>query len=164
MRRLHLLRHAHAAPTGKYRDRDRPLTSAGREAAALVGRALAARGDAIDVALCSDAIRARETLETALETSGATPEIRLESAIYQAECDELAALLRALPDEARNVLLVGHNPAVAEFAAAFAESGAEADLDRLNRMFPPAALAVFAVETPWSELSWRGGRLLAFLS
>ena len=164
MRRLHLLRHAHAVPTGKYRDHDRPLTVAGREAAAHVGRALAARGDAIDVALCSDAARTRETLDVVLNTCGAAPELQLEPGIYQAECDELAALLRALPDDVRNVLVVGHNPGVAEFAVAFAGGGPTPDLARLNRFFPPAALAVFEIETPWSELSWKGGQLLAFLS
>jgi phosphohistidine phosphatase len=164
MRRLYLLRHAHAVPTGKYRDRDRPLTVAGREIAAHVGRTLAARGEAVDIALCSDAARTRETLEVVLKASGASPELRLESGIYQAECDELATLVRDLPEEVRTVLVVGHNPAVAEFAVAFAGGGATGDLDRLSRFFPPAALAVFEVETPWSELSWKGGRLLAFLS
>jgi phosphohistidine phosphatase len=164
MRHLYLLRHAHAVPMGKYRDHERPLTVAGREAAAHVGRALAARGGAIDIALCSDAARTRETLDLVLKTAGAKPELQLEPGIYQAECDELAALLRAVPDDARAVLAVGHNPAVAEFAAAFAGGGATADLDRLKRFYPPAALAVFEVGTPWSELSWKGGQLLAFLS
>jgi len=164
MRRLYLLRHAHAAPTGKYRDHDRPLTVAGREAATHVGRALAARGNAIDLALCSDAARTRETLDAVLKASGSKPELRMESGIYQAECDQLASLLREAPEDYKNVLAVGHNPAVAEFAVAFAREGETADMDRLRRFFPPAALAIFEVETPWSELSWRGGRLLAFLS
>ncbi|MCW2284983.1 phosphohistidine phosphatase [Rhodoblastus acidophilus] len=164
MRRLHLLRHAHAAPPGKYRDHERPLTTAGRAAAAQVGRALTARGDLIDIALCSDAARARETLDLVLETSGATPELRLERGIYQADCEEIAALLRVLPDEVRTVLVVGHNPGVGEFAAAFAGGGSTPDLDRLNRFFPPAALASFEIAAPWNELSWKGGQLLAFLS
>jgi phosphohistidine phosphatase len=164
MRRLYLLRHAEAAPSGAYRDHERPLTPAGREAAAHVGGALAVRGERIDLALCSDAARTRETLDLVLGASGANPEIRLEPTIYQAERCHLMELLRALPDEIRTVLAVGHNPAFAEFSSLFAGAGPPADIDRLNRYFPPAALAVFKVERPWGELLWRNGELLAFLA
>ncbi|MBB4198556.1 hypothetical protein CCR94_18660 [Rhodoblastus sphagnicola] len=162
--RLYLLRHAEAVPSGRYRDHERPLTPAGRAAATRVGGALAARGDRIDLTLCSDALRARETLDLVLAASGARPEVRLEPGLFQAERGELMAFFRALPDEVEHVLAVGHNPAFAEFAALFTGGGQRGDIDRLNRFFPPAALAAFDVKTQWSELSWSGGELLAFLS
>ncbi|MCW2315452.1 phosphohistidine phosphatase [Rhodoblastus acidophilus] len=162
--RLYLLRHADAVQSGKYRDHERPLTPAGREAAGRIGDALAARGERIDLALCSDALRARETLDLALAACGANPELRLAPRLYRAEGDDVLDLLRALPDEAETVLAVGHNPAFAEFAVLFAGRGPSADMDRLKRYFPPAALAAFDVKTPWSEMSWSGGELLAFLA
>jgi phosphohistidine phosphatase len=164
MRRLYLLRHAEAVPSGQHRDHQRPLAPSGRAAAARVGDALAARGDSIDLALCSDAVRTRETLDLVLGASGAAPEARVQPEIYQAESDGLMALCRALPEQARNVLVVGHNPAVAEFAVLFAGLGPLADMDRLNRFFPPAGLAVFRVGSPWGELMWKSGELLAFLA
>ena len=164
MRRLYLLRHAEAIPSGKFRDHERPLAPSGRAAAARIGSALAARGESIDLALCSDAVRTRETLDLVLDASGARPRARVEPAIYLAESDELMALVRALPEESRNVLVVGHNPGCAEFAASFAGAGAHAEMDRLNRFFPPAGLAVFRVGTVWGELMWKSGELLAFLA
>lgn len=167
MRRLFLLRHAEAVPPGKYRDHERPLTANGREAAAHVGGALAVRGDRIDLALCSDSARTRETLDLALGASGARPEVRLEPALYQADRGDLMEMLRALDQDTENgpenVLVVGHNPAMAEFAVLFTGSGEAADVARLNRFFPPAALAIFEIEAPWSGLLWNGGRLLAYL-
>ncbi len=164
MHRLFLLRHAEAIPTGRNRDHERPLTHAGREAAAHVGGALAVRGESVDLALCSSSARTQETLELALGASGAAPEIRMEPAIYQAERGELMALLRDLPESASSVLLVGHNPAIAEFAALFGGSGDPEALDRLHRFYPPAALAIFDVEAPWRDLRWGGGILRAYLT
>jgi phosphohistidine phosphatase len=163
MRRLCLLRHAEAVHGGKYRDHERPLTSAGRQAATHVGGALAVRGEHIDLALCSDSARTRETLVLVLGASGAQPELRLEPSLYLAERGELMELFRALPVDAENVLAVGHNPAFAEFAALFTGAGASGDIKRLKSFFPPAALAIFDVAAPWSEISWNGGELVAYL-
>ena len=72
------------------------------------------------------------------------------------------ALVRTLPQQFRNVLVVGHNPGCAEFAASFAGAGAHAEMDLLNRFFC-RGLAVFRVGTVWGELMWKSGELLAFL-
>jgi phosphohistidine phosphatase SixA len=69
-KRLVLLRHASAAAgaSGGAPDRERPLDARGREQAARAGARLAALGWAADLALCSPARRARETLELAPTT------------------------------------------------------------------------------------------------
>ena len=66
---LVLVRHAQAAYN--YPDRARPLTKAGRDQAARLGVTLAREIGAFDVAVSSDAQRARETFAAILACAGA---------------------------------------------------------------------------------------------
>ena len=76
--------------------------------------ALAARGFRPERALVSPARRARETLagvRAALATLAAAEE---DEALYLASPGRLLARLQRLPDATSQVLLVGHNPGLAE--------------------------------------------------
>ena len=66
---LVLVRHAQAAYN--YPDRARPLTDAGRDQATRLGATLAREVGAFDVAVSSDAQRARETFAAILARAGA---------------------------------------------------------------------------------------------
>jgi phosphohistidine phosphatase len=175
MRRLLLFRHAEAVHSSKYSDRERPLTAAGRLHAARIGAALADRGETVDLALVSDSLRTRETLELALAAYGQESgklsmpdrklarEIRFETALYHAERRDLMSTLRALPNSIETFMIVGHNPAIAEFAAQFAGSGDAEGLSRLALGFPPGALAIFDCEGEWRQTRWGHGDLKHFL-
>ncbi|HMC64868.1 MAG TPA: histidine phosphatase family protein, partial [Gemmataceae bacterium] len=63
MHMLHLLRHAKSSWKGHVEDHERPLNRRGREAARRVGRQLPAATGALDLALCSSALRTRQTLD-----------------------------------------------------------------------------------------------------
>ena len=62
--------------------------------------------------------------------------------MYAASDDELLTVVRELPDDAGNVVLVGHNPGIEELASLL--SG------RWTQM-PTSALAVITLSGPWSD-------------
>ncbi|WP_225767001.1 histidine phosphatase family protein [Inquilinus sp. Marseille-Q2685] len=163
MKTLILLRHAKsdwADPT--LADHDRPLAARGRDAAPRMGAWLKAHGPMPDLALCSTATRARQTLALALEALGAAPETRFDRGLYLAGGAGVLARLRRAPDEAETVLLVGHNPDLEQLARRLAATGDEAARTRLAEKYPTAGLAV--IELPvdrWAEAG-PGGRLVAF--
>lgn len=160
MKRLLLVRHGPAAgkaPGGT--DRDRPLTPEGRRAVEAIALRLKAVGATADLALCSTARRARETLDILL-AERPLPEVELEDALYLADAKSLQRRLRELPTAARSVLLVGHNPSLHELAAMLAGPGGEAIAEGL----PAAGAVVFDVEGEWSDLAPGTTRLRAFYS
>ena len=62
-------------------------------------------------------------------------------------------------------MIVGHNPAISEFASRFAGAGERSALARLERGFPPSGLAIFNVDVDaWRKLRWDGGELTLFLT
>jgi phosphohistidine phosphatase len=165
MRRLLLFRHAEAVHSDKYSDRERPLTPAGRDKAAKVGAFLAETQQRIGVVLVSDSVRTRETWDLAQAAYGGTPEVRFERKLYSAERRDLMAMARDLPDSVEFAMILGHNPAVGEFAAHFAGSGKRDALARLARGFPPGGLAILDADVEeWRKLRWSAGDLSLFLT
>lgn len=115
MDRLILLRHGKAeadAPSGQ--DFDRALTSRGRSDVALVARYLAEAGHAPDLALVSPAVRAKETWEAAAPFF---PNARVEWAPMLYHIDPQGILDLAKDQEAKTIMVVGHNPGLGELAA-----------------------------------------------
>lgn len=154
MRRLLLLRHGEAlpgAPEGS--DRDRPLSPHGRRSASAVAAYMEREGILPDLALCSTAQRARETLEPVCRRAHAL-ETRFEDELYLASDASLASRLERLDAAASRVLLVGHNPGISGLALWL-------DPDARDRLrMPPAALAILALRVDgWSDLCRGSARL-----
>ncbi|CAM5521015.1 Histidine phosphatase family protein OS=Streptomyces alboniger OX=132473 GN=CP975_07550 PE=4 SV=1 [Streptomyces alboniger] len=111
--------------------------------AAEAGRRLTDTGLSFDMALCSTATRTRETWKLAVHEFAHRPKTVYEERIYEASPGELIALLNETPDDAQNVLLVGHNPGVQGLADILAGSAEGDARDRMSlRGFPAAAFAV----------------------
>ena len=83
----------------------------------------------------------------------------MEPAAYLAEADELLELLRAAPDDARTLVLVGHNPGVQRLALLLAAADAAVSDDVLSSGFPTAAAVVLAHDGPWSALDAGGSQV-----
>lgn len=146
-RTLLLLRHASAGVALGRTDHARGLSAEGMAEAAAAGRALADHTP--DLVVCSSAMRAQQTAACLQLTT--TPV--LDPEVYLATADGLLARIRQVPDTVSTLLLVGHNPGLGELAATLDDD------PRLQRGFPTAALAVFALgEEPWAEV--RSGRLV----
>ncbi len=122
---LVVLRHAKADRPTRVADIDRPLTERGHADAAAAGAWLAARGYRPDLVLCSPAKRTRQTWRAvALACTGShEPDVHYEPDLYQGGVAEALDLVRGAPDEARTLLLIGHNPTVSMLSALLSDEG-----------------------------------------
>jgi phosphohistidine phosphatase len=121
MKTLVILRHAKAQPDAPRGDHARTLTARGERDAAAAGRIVAELVGVPDAIVTSDAARARQTAEIAAGVIGFEAPLTIEPSIYDADVDDLLAVVRALSDTAARVVIVGHNPGFADLAAALAE-------------------------------------------
>lgn len=157
------MRHAQAqdvAPT----DRDRALTDRGARDAAAAGRWLADHGFAPDHAVVSPAVRTRQTWQALVDAAAWECAPDLEPALYQAGAEAALDLVRLVPDDVRDVLVLGHNPTIGHVATLLSDGTGDREAALLMAEgHPPAALAVFDVEEAWAQLSWGDGRLTSFV-
>jgi phosphohistidine phosphatase len=157
-RRLILLRHA-KSDWPDVADHERPLAKRGRRDAPAAGRWLAESGLYPDAVICSTALRARETWALAAtglsETGAEPPPARFEPRVYEASALGLLMLVREFDPAWRTVLVVGHNPGLAELTAGLAG-------DDEPRAFPTAFAAVLALPGEWAEAEPGTARLLEF--
>ncbi|MFN4157747.1 MAG: SixA phosphatase family protein [Gemmobacter sp.] len=115
MKRLILTRHAKSAWDDPLTpDHDRPLNERGKVAAADLGQWLASRGYVPGQVLCSDALRTRKTWSGIAPALPGTPILDLKPTLYNAGPDVMLAVLRHA--SADTVMMIGHNPGIAEFA------------------------------------------------
>ncbi len=149
-KRLILTRHAKSSwDNANLADRDRPLNARGRAAAVDLGLWLASRGYVPDEVICSDATRTRETWEAIAPSLPGAPAARLTEKLYQAGPDVMLAMLRHASGD--TVLMLGHNPGIAEFAQRLV---LRAPLNGEFQRYPTAATLV--VEFPidnWADLA-----------
>jgi phosphohistidine phosphatase len=161
-RRLFLLRHAKSSwKQPELADHDRPLAKRGRRAADAIARHMREQDIAPELVLCSTARRARETLER-IQPALATAPVRHEPELYGASAAELLERVRGVPDGVASVLLIGHNPAIAQLALDLA--GPSPQRDDLGAKFPTGALATLVVPAAsWRGLGRDGAELVAFV-
>jgi phosphohistidine phosphatase len=116
MKRLILTRHAKSSWDDPLTpDHYRPLNERGKAAAADLGVWLASRGYVPGEVLCSDALRTRKTWSGLAPALPGTPILNLKPALYHAGPDVMLAVLRHATADC--VMMIGHNPGIAEFAA-----------------------------------------------
>jgi phosphohistidine phosphatase len=103
------------------------------------------------------------------------PAVFFEPDVYEASASSLLDLLRRLPPATGTVLVVGHYPALPDLAVALAGKDAAESrevsglapataLGRMRAKFPTAAIAVLAVNGPWSELAAGRALLTSFVT
>ena len=146
MKTLLILRHAKSSwgdPT--LADHERPLNARGERDAPRMGQLAREERLSPELIISSDAVRARLTAEAMAEAIGYRHQILLDARLYHAGPAEILAVVRSVvEDDASTVLIVGHNPGLAELVAQL--TGEPED-------FPTAALA--RIDLPidsWSEL------------
>lgn len=137
-------------------DSARPLNARGRRAATALGTWLRAQNLHPDQILCSSSVRTQETC-TSLKLDTA-PELL--DTLYLAEASQMLTVLRRATGTL--VLMLGHNPGIAEFASLLLS--APPDHDRFDD-YPTGAtlLARFDI-ADWSALQPGTGTVLHFLT
>nr|WTB30277.1 histidine phosphatase family protein [Streptomyces sp. NBC_00830] len=161
-RRIVLLRHA-KAEWSQDSDHERPLAERGRKDAPVAGRKLVDSGIVIDLALCSTAVRTRETWKLAVHEMPHRPKTVYEERLYEASLGELIALLNETPDDVRNLLIIGHNPSMHAVADALAGSAEGETMARMTRGgFPTAAFAVIEFSGSWKGVEHGVGKLVEY--
>ncbi|MGW1654223.1 SixA phosphatase family protein [Streptomyces atratus] len=161
-RRIVLLRHA-KAEWSQDSDHERPLAERGRKDAPVAGRKLVDSGIVLDLALCSTAVRTRETWKLAVHEMPHRPRTVYEERLYEASPGQLIALINETPDDVHNLLVIGHNPGMRAVADALSESAEGDALARMNRGgFPTAAFAVVEFSGSWKGVEHGVGKLVEY--
>ncbi|GAA4403183.1 SixA phosphatase family protein [Tsukamurella soli] len=126
-----LLRHGKSSYPDDVEDQDRPLASRGTRQAALAGSWIRSQGLDVDLVLCSPATRTRQTLEL----SGIDARVEYVKKLYGATGSQIVDIVHAKAGTAKTVLVVGHDPGLAEAAV-------QLDPTFTYTKFPTSAFAV----------------------
>lgn len=162
--RLVVMRHAKAEPYATT-DHARRLTDRGRSDARAAGRHLAEAGLVPDHALVSDARRTRMTWDEVSDVLGCGDVAHHDRTVYGGGVDAIMEAVSVVPAGCRTVMLVGHNPTAAHLCHSLDDgNGASDAVSGLLRGFPTAALVVFELAVPWSDLGPETGRVVDFWS
>ena len=151
---LVLARHARARGDAAT-DATRELSLEGHTDAAAMGRWLARAGHEFGLVVSSSATRTRQTWG-GIQTSGVEAgQVRFDERVYAADPALLLDVLAEIPDQVRNVLVIGHAPTIPELAELLADPAASdtAALETLRSSFPSGCMAVLTVKEPWSALT-----------
>ncbi len=160
MKRLILTRHAKSSwddPLSP--DHDRPLNERGKAAAADLGQWLDSRGYVPGEVLCSDAVRTRKTWAGISAALPGTATLELKPALYHAGAEVMLAVLKHASADV--VMMIGHNPGIAEFASKLV---ANAPLNPDFGRYPTGATLVvdFAISS-WADVSLGSGVTVDFV-
>jgi len=163
-KRLILLRHAKSAwDNPSIADFERPLSNRGRKAAPLVGAYLGRRGLVPGLVLTSSAKRAVETLDLVSAGWQIKPTVRKLKSLYLAMPREMLRRVQAVGKEPDCVMLVGHNPGIADLANWLCSQGKAEPRANLARKFPTGAVAVIDFDVDdWAEVDAEAGNLVEF--
>jgi phosphohistidine phosphatase len=166
MRRLILMRHARASRPNATPDFERTLEASGEASATLVRHWLAANLPRPDFALISAARRTRETFDV-LSGGMAGTFVEFEPRLYNADYRDILDLVREVPDSARTLFVLGHNPGIADMAFRLANrrESDQSALENLARYVPTASFALLTLPPtmPWAKLELGSAKLMRFL-
>lgn len=150
MKTLYLLRHAHtfAAAPPLLGDHERILTPQGTKEALAVGRFMQGNEFFPDFVLSSSSVRTIQTARlifgTLFTQVGAKIASHFDRKLYQASAEALLGEIQGMDDSIGKLLVVAHNPGIAELA------GSLGHIDS----YAPATLTVFKSGCKsWAEFS-----------
>lgn len=160
--RLIVMRHAKAEPFASS-DHDRVLLPRGVADAQAAGRWAAASDVLPDYAVVSSAARTQGTWSAFAAGSGCATEPVTDRSLYGTGTDGALEIIRTVPEDARTVMLLGHNPTM-EYLVHLLDDG-EADpklFAGVSAGYPTSALTVLDVSGPWSAVEMASARIIKF--
>ena len=154
MKTLLVLRHAKSSwDDPALDDHARPLSKRGQRDAPRMGELVRQYALTPDVVISSDALRARLTAEAVAEAARYPGEILLDPHLYMAGPADILSLLPRVQENAKTVMIVGHNPGLEQLVEQL--TGTRQDL-------PTAALAQIGLPIDqWRDFKrWMRGTLV----
>lgn len=157
--RLILMRHAKSAwDDPGLDDHARTLNGRGRRSAEALGHWLAAQGHIPDAVLSSDSTRTRETWAHMAPAFDAPPTPQWVSDLYLARAQTLLNTLQRA--KGQTVLVIAHNPGIAQFAEMILARGLS---HPRFRDYPTGATLIAAFDAPnWRAVDWHQGQPVDF--
>ena len=153
MKSVILFRHGKSDWDAVYNtDHNRPLAKRGIKAAKRMGEYLADLDQMPDLVISSTAVRAKTTVQLAMETGEWSSEFKLDRSIYGGSSGTLLDLLYNINDSMGVACLVGHEPTFSSFISNCTNSG--------WIRFPTASMARLDFEvSAWKEIRFGQGTL-----
>ena len=156
------MRHGKAEPYAAT-DHARELTARGRRDATDAGDYLAAAHLVPDYAVVSTAARTRSTWDEVSEACESEAEVVFDDRLYAGGVQDVIEMLHVVPEAARTVIFVGHNPTAAYLAHVLDDGNGEtAAVTEMLHGYPTSALTVLEFDLPWSDLTEGAGRVRHF--
>lgn len=145
MKTLLMMRHAKSSwSNSNLSDYERPLNKRGKRDAPRMGTLLKQQNLTPQLIIASSAERALSTAEAVALTSDYEGEIQYTRRFYHADPEDYVAVLQTVADEFERVMIVGHNPGMAELVAQL--TGEEMRVTTANIAYVQLPL------TQWAEL------------
>ncbi|MBN2907612.1 MAG: histidine phosphatase family protein [Rhodobacteraceae bacterium] len=159
--RLILVRHAKSGwDDPLVDDHDRTLNARGQAAAPVIAEWLAEQGHIPAEVVASTARRTVETWQLMAPALGECAVMRRDPALYHAPAERMLEVLHNCA--ASPVLMLGHNPGIADFAARLLQ--APPDNARFAS-YPTCATLVADFDAPdWNEVGFGTGRAVEFIT
>ena len=157
MKTLYLLRHAKSSwDDPELKDFERPLSDRGLQDAPIIGERFKQRGGVPGCIISSPAMRAKTTAKLIGEAIGfPVDDIASNPELYFAGTGMFLKAASLLDDDCDSAMLVGHNPAITEFANVMTNS----DIDNI----PTCGLVEISLDIDdWSEIETGIGSLVEF--
>ncbi|MBX9805301.1 MAG: histidine phosphatase family protein [Alphaproteobacteria bacterium] len=162
MKKLILMRHAESQPEQMgLNDRDRCLSGGGMEELELIRRKLQGNLQGLQLVLCSNVKRTRQTLEGIKAILPSNCETAFDDGLYHAPASNLINRLHDIENSQDFVMVIGHNPAVSDFLNAVMSVTQQPGMPR---MVPTSGVAIFEGNfTKWQDASPARFTLQSFL-
>lgn len=158
LHQLYLLRHAKSDwKQGVASDFDRPLSKRGQADAPRMAAWLSRQDNIPTVLISSPALRAYQTAMIFAEVLNIpVKKIQIDNRVYEASLETLLEVVRALPEKAQSVLLVGHNPGLDCLLQALCRE-AKPEID--GKLMTTCAVAKITVDGRWQDITNQKCRL-----
>lgn len=165
MKTIHLLRHAKSSwSEAGLEDHARPLDERGEKDARSLAKRLRASPIALDLVLCSTALRARQTLDPLLSAMGEAIPVRFEEKLFHASPEAILGMLRSLPKRVDHVLVVAHSPGLDGCIGMLAGHGDPELREALAATLPTCTLVTLTVDVDrFAEIEPKSATLVSAL-
>lgn len=160
---LLLMRHGKAEEGSGKPDHDRVLAKRGVRQGELAGAWLREQGLVPDLVICSTAVRTRQTWD-AVRRGGARAEyVEYRRPVYQGGAESLLETIREDAGDSSTVLVVGHNPTMAETTTLLSDGDGSAQAhEALAGGFVTSGIAVLRYSGEWPDLEFGSCKLERF--